>query len=52
MTTIQKSRRKSSVLKILTSKFFAMKILQTFFVRPAPSKPFQRGGGRGYPVRN
>lgn len=46
---MHKSGRNSSVLKILTSKFFAMKILRTFFVRPVPSKPFHRGGGRGVP---
>ena len=41
--------RKSLVLKILTSKLFDIKILQTLFVGPAPSKPLKRIGGGGYP---
>jgi hypothetical protein len=34
--------------KILTSKLFDTKILQTFFAKPAPSKTF-RGVGEGVP---
>jgi hypothetical protein len=36
------------VLKILTSKPFAIKILQTLFANPAPRKPFRGRGGGGY----
>jgi hypothetical protein len=36
---------KSFALKILTSKLFAIKILQTLFANPAPSKPFRGMGG-------
>jgi hypothetical protein len=41
------SRPKLFVFKILTSKLFDIRILQTFFARPAPSKTFARVGGRG-----
>ena len=37
----------SFVLKILTSKLFALKILQTIFANPAPSKAFRGMGGGG-----
>jgi hypothetical protein len=41
---------KSSVLKILTSKPLALKILRAIFAKPAPVKAFRGGGGRGvYP---
>jgi hypothetical protein len=40
----------SHVLKILTSKLFDIKILQTLFANPAPSKAFRRWGGGGYPA--
>jgi len=38
---------KLNVLKILTFKFFDIKILPTLFANPAPSKPFRGCGGRG-----
>ena len=41
------STRKSFLLKILTSKLFAIKILQTLFANPAPSKAFKGYGGGG-----
>ena len=41
-----KNARKSFVVKILTPKPLALKILQTIFAKPAPSKLF-RGWGRG-----
>ena len=40
---------KSFVLKILTSNLFDIKILQTLFADPAPSKAFRGYGGRGVP---
>jgi hypothetical protein len=39
----------SFVLKILTSKLFGIKILQTIYAGPAPSKTLRRYGGGGYP---
>ena len=42
---------KSPVFKILTSKFFAIRILQALFVNPAPSKGFKDPGGGGYPPK-
>jgi hypothetical protein len=39
---------KPFVLKILTSKFFDIKILQTLFANPAPRKAFRGVGGGGY----
>lgn len=44
-------RHKSFVLKILTSKLFAIKILQTLFANAAPSKPFRGMGGGGLPQK-
>ena len=41
------SRPKSFVIKILTSKFFDIKILHAIFAEPAPSKAFQGEGGGG-----
>jgi hypothetical protein len=38
------STRNSFALKILTLKSSAIKILQTLFANPAPSKAFQRVG--------
>jgi len=46
--TERRKRRKSIVLKILTCKLFAIKILQTLFANPAPIKPSEVGG-RGVP---
>ena len=43
---IRSQPSKLFVLKILTSKLFDIKILQTLFAEPAPSKTFR--GGRGY----
>jgi hypothetical protein len=43
---------KSPVLKILTSKLFAIKILQTLFANPAPRNPFRGYVGRGVPPSN
>jgi len=40
---------KFCVLKILTSKLFDIKILQTLFAKPAPSKTFGGVGEGGYP---
>ena len=37
----------SLVVKILTSKLFDIKILQTLFADPAPVKAFRGWGGRG-----
>jgi len=34
--------RKSFVIKILTSKYYWLKILQGIFANPAPDKVFQR----------
>jgi hypothetical protein len=48
MLSESNSMRNSFVLKILTSKVFAIKILQIFFANPAPSKPFKGMGGGGY----
>jgi len=42
---------KSPVFKILTSKFFDIKILQTLFANPAPSKAFRGRGEGGYPLK-
>jgi hypothetical protein len=42
---------KSLVFKILTSKLVAIRILQTLFVNPAPSKGFKDQGGGGYPPK-
>jgi hypothetical protein len=39
--------RKLFVLKILTSKLFATKILQTLFANRAPRKALHRGWGEG-----
>jgi hypothetical protein len=39
----------SCALKILTSNLFAIKILQTLFANPAPSKTFRGMGGGGLP---
>jgi hypothetical protein len=39
--------RKSFVVKILTSKSLGLKILQTFFAKPAPVKSFKGVGGGG-----
>jgi hypothetical protein len=39
----------SIVFKILTSKFFDIKILQASFAEPAPSKGFKERVGRGVP---
>ena len=36
-------------MKILTSKLFDIKILQTLFAEPAPSKAFRGMGAGGYP---
>jgi len=41
--------RKSFVLKILTCKLFAVKILQALFANPAPSKSFRGRGEGGIP---
>jgi hypothetical protein len=46
------SMRNSFVLKILTSKLFGLKILQTLFANPAPSKAFKGYGGGGIPQEN
>jgi hypothetical protein len=35
------TRPKALVIKILTSKFFDIRILHAIFAEPAPSKPFQ-----------
>ncbi len=44
---------KSPVFKILTSKLFDIRILQTLFANPAPRKVFRGYRGRGYPfLRN
>ncbi len=40
--------RNSFALKILTLKSSAIKILQTLFANPAPSKPFTGMGEGGY----
>ena len=42
-------RRKSFVVKILTSKSYGLKILQTIFVKPAPVKGFEACREGGYP---
>ncbi len=43
-------RPNAFVFKILTSKIFDIKILQTLFAKPAPSKTFREYGGEGgYP---
>jgi hypothetical protein len=39
---------KPNVVKILTSKLFDIKILQTLFANPAPRKAFRGGGEGGY----
>src|SRR4029077_11339148 len=39
------------VVKILTSKPSAIKILHALFASPAPSKPFQWVGGGGIPLK-
>src|SRR5579862_7460316 len=41
--------RNSFVVKILTSKPLALKILQTLFANPAPVRRSSRGGGGGIP---
>ncbi|MGB8969517.1 MAG: hypothetical protein WCC16_11990, partial [Candidatus Sulfotelmatobacter sp.] len=43
------AKRKSFALKILILKPSAIKILQTLFADPAPSKPFPDMGGGGIP---
>ena len=43
--------RKLFVIKILTSNPWRLKILQTIFANPAPSKTFRGGGGGGIPDR-
>jgi hypothetical protein len=43
------STRNSFALKILTLKSSAIKILQTLFANPAPSKLFRGMGGGGIP---
>ncbi len=40
-------RPNAFVFKILTSKIFDIKILQTLFAKPAPSKTFREYGGEG-----
>ncbi len=40
----------SFAVKILTSKLFAIKLLQTLFAKPAPRRILQVGRGGGYPV--
>ena len=42
-------RPNAFVFKILTSKIFDIKILQTLFAKPAPSKTFREYGGGGVP---
>jgi hypothetical protein len=42
-------RPKLFVIKILTCKFFDIKILHAVFAEPAPSKAFRGTGGGGYP---
>jgi hypothetical protein len=41
----------SRVFKILTSKLFDIKILQTLLAAPAPVKAFRGVGGGGYTAR-
>ena len=41
-------RSKFLVMKILTSNFFVLKILQPLFAKAAPVKPFRGVGGGGY----
>jgi hypothetical protein len=43
----REKRRKSFVVKILTSKLLAIKILQSIFADFAPVKGFRRRGGGG-----
>jgi hypothetical protein len=45
--TVRQKRSKFRVIKILTSNFFVLKILQPRFAKPAPVKPFRGVGGRG-----
>ena len=45
---MRQKRSKFPVVKILTSNFFVLRILQPRFANPAPVKPFRGVGGGGY----
>jgi hypothetical protein len=49
MEVLRASGHKSFAFKIMTSKPFAIKILQATFCEPHAQQDFQRRGGRGYP---
>lgn len=44
---MRQRRCKFPVIKILTSNFFVLKILQPGFAKPAPVNPFRGVGGGG-----